>query len=108
MSDEHRRARREIDLALAMLCQGIDTAFATADPGAAIGDAAVDFNTLLDRARELFPESELIGTLRSLTPQQELVTLVTRVSTLKGAVRVCVSYDSADPQPCGPASPARP
>jgi hypothetical protein len=108
MSEEQRRARREIDLALAMLCQRMDAVFAGADPSASIGEAAEDFNTLLHRARHVFPESDLIATLRPLTPQHELVTLVTRVSTLKGAVRLCVSYDRTDPQPCGPPASAGP
>jgi hypothetical protein len=103
MSDEERRARRELDLALGMLCQGMDAVFGAAHPAASIGEAAADFNTLLDRARRLFPESELIGTLRPLTPEHELVTLVTRVSTLKGAVRLCVSYDNSEAHRCGPA-----
>jgi hypothetical protein len=77
--------RREVRLAVHALLDTLDL-FRDADPTALIDDAAHDFNLVLDAANRAFPESMIIKALRPLDGRAALITLVTRLSTLKGAV----------------------
>ena len=56
------------------------------DPAMSIGNAAGDFNSLLTIAREVFPDSGIIRTLKPLDPDDHLITLITRVASLRGAI----------------------
>jgi hypothetical protein len=56
------------------------------DPTAPIGSAADDFNSLLTIAKEVFPESGILRTLRPLSPEDHLITLITRVASVRGSI----------------------
>ena len=60
--------------------------FRETDPTAVINDAADDFNLILLTAKRAFPDSSTVQALRPLDPATPLITLVTRVATLRGAV----------------------
>ena len=60
--------------------------FRETDPTAVIDDAADDFNLILSTAKRAFPDSATVQSLRPLDAASPLITLVTRVATLRGAV----------------------
>jgi len=60
--------------------------FRDSDPTMTINEAADDFNLILSSAKRAFPESLTVQSLKPLDPATPLITLVTRVATLRGAV----------------------
>jgi len=80
--------RREVEQALSALLHmldGLDRSWGV-DPLMSIRNAAGDFNSLLTIAREVFPDSGIIRTLKPLDPDDHLITLITRVASLRGAI----------------------
>jgi hypothetical protein len=78
-------AKVEVQQAVYALIEGLEL-FRDADPTAPIADAAYDFNWILDVAKQAFIHSSTIEFLQPLRSADPLVTLVTRVATLKGAI----------------------
>lgn len=80
--------RREVEQALNTLLHMLDRLdlWWRVDPAMPIREAAGDFNSLLTIAREVYPNSGIIRTLRPLNPDDHLITLITRVASLRGAV----------------------
>ena len=60
--------------------------FRESDLTGEIRDAADDFNVILTTAKRAFPDSSTVQSLRPLDADTPLITLVTRVSTLRGAI----------------------
>lgn len=77
--------RREVRQSVYALLDRLEL-FRDADPSSPLGEAAADFNRLLEAAKRAFPDSDTIRALRPLTAADWLVTMVTRLATLKGAI----------------------
>lgn len=56
------------------------------EPTTSVRNAAGDFNSLLSMARKVCPDSGIIRTLKPLSPDDHLITLITRVASLRGAM----------------------
>jgi hypothetical protein len=85
---EWEHLRREVEQALNTLLYLLDRLenWSRVDPAMPIRDAARDFNAMLSIARQVFPGSGIIRTLQPLDPDDHLVTLITRVASLRGAI----------------------
>src|SRR5678816_1187931 len=84
-SGEMTDAKLEVRHAVYTLLTTLEL-FRETDPTAVINDAADDFNLILFTAKRAFPDSAMVQALRPLDPDTPLITLVTRVATLRGAV----------------------
>jgi hypothetical protein len=85
---EWEHLRREVEQALNTLLHLLDRLelWSRVDPTMPIRNAADDFNALLTMAKEVFPDSGIIRTLQPLDPDDHLITLITRVASLRGAI----------------------
>ncbi len=85
--------KQEVQGSLYTLLDRLDR-FTDPNPEMVIDDAADDFNLILRAAKAAFPASETVQALRPLDPGQPLISLMTRVSTLKGAVDAAVASEA--------------
>ena len=81
MTDAKREVRRAVYTLLTTL-----EMFRESDPTVGINDAADDFNLILSTAKRAFPDSPTVQSLRLVDADTPLITLVTRVAALRGAV----------------------
>ncbi|MFQ5656590.1 MAG: hypothetical protein ACE5G5_03550 [Candidatus Methylomirabilales bacterium] len=77
--------RDEVDTEVVSLLQSLK-ALGDKNPDSPIGGAFDDFNRLLERAKEAFPDARSIQEMGHIISGDSLTTVVAKLSIIKGAI----------------------